>query len=94
MQKTPTKKGLTALFFACLRKNNYASGSFLFHQRKRAKAGSTIMAPNMFTTNIKVSKIPMSIWNLSDENTHVLTPIASVIPVKRTALPRSFNAAK
>ena len=57
----------------------YASGSFLFHHRNLASAGSTIIAPSMFTTNINVSKMPISIWNLSEENTHVLTPIASVI---------------
>ncbi len=36
--------------------------------------------------------MPISIWNLRVENTHVLTPIAKVIPVNNTAQPRFFKA--
>ena len=61
-------------------------------QNTAASAGRIIMAPNIFTTNMKVSRIPMSIWNLSAEKNQVLTPIANVRPVNITALPRSTNA--
>ena len=36
------------------------------------------MAPSIFTTNMNVNNIPMSIWNLSAEKNQVLTPIANV----------------
>ena len=35
----------------------------------------------------------MSAWNFKLENSHVLTPIASVRPVKTTAAPVSLRAA-
>ena len=41
----------------------------------------------MFTTKRNVSRMPTSAWNLSGENTHVTTPIASVMPVKMTLAP-------
>ena len=41
----------------------------------------------MFTRNMKVSRMPMSAWNLSGEKIQVPTPMASVMPVKRTPLP-------
>ena len=53
-----------------------------------ASAGSSRIAPSMFTTNRNVSMMPMSAWNLSGENTQVTTPIASVMPVKMTRCTR------
>ena len=41
----------------------------------------------MFTKNMKVSMMPMSAWNCSGENTQVITPIASVMPVKMMLAP-------
>src|SRR5690606_19317322 len=55
--------------------------------RKRARAGSSHIAPTMFQRNMKVSIKPMSAWNLIAEKTQVKTPIARQIPVKMTALP-------
>src|SRR4029077_2122707 len=52
-----------------------------------ASAGSRMMAPSMFTKNMKVSMIPMSAWNCSGENTQVTTPMASVMPVKMMLAP-------
>ena len=54
---------------------------------RQARAGSNRMAPSMLTRNMKVSRIPMSAWNLSGEKIQVATPIASVTPVKTTPLP-------
>ena len=61
-------------------------------QKIAAIAGSIIIAPNIFTKNMKVNNIPISIWNLSAEKNQVLTPIANVCPVNITALPRSTKA--
>lgn len=49
------------------------------------------MAPTMFQRNMKVSRNPMSAWNLIGENAQVATPMDRVIPVKDTALPVVFN---
>ena len=43
---------------------------------------------------MKESSNPMSAWNLSAENTQVLTPMANVSPVTRTALPVPFKVWK
>src|SRR5690554_2764090 len=59
--------------------------------RKRASAGSSHRAPNMFHRNMKVSRIPMSAWNLMSEKIQVATPMARVKPVKVTALPVVFS---
>src|SRR5690554_6153542 len=59
--------------------------------RKRASAGSSHRAPNMFQRNMKVSRIPMSAWNLMSEKIQVATPMARVKPVKVTALPVVFS---
>src|SRR3546814_15312046 len=50
-------------------------------------AGISTSAPNMFQRNMKVSRIPMSAWNLIGENAQVTTPEASVTPTSETALP-------
>src|SRR6185503_16222362 len=47
-----------------------------------ASAGSSTIAASMFTRNMNVSITPMSAWNFNGENTHVATPMASVMPVK------------
>src|SRR5690606_24260827 len=62
--------------------------------RKRANAGSSHSAPIMFQRNIKVSRIPISAWNLIDEKIQKTTPRASVIPVKATALPVVFRVSR
>ena len=75
--------------------DNYSINEFIdFFPKIVESAGNTIIAPSMLTKNMNVSSIPMSTWNLRAENTQVLTPIANVIPVNNTALPRSFNAAR
>ena len=60
-------------------------------QHKVDKAGSNTMAANIFSRNINVSKIPISIWNLSAEKTKC-SPMPKVNPVKITAPPRSCKA--
>ena len=57
-------------------------------------AGSSSIAPSMFTRNMNVSMRPTSAWNLSGENTQVATPIASVMPVKKIAAPVTRRAAR
>ena len=57
-------------------------------------AGSSSIAPSMFTRNMNVSIRPTSAWNLSGENTQVATPIASVTPVKKIAAPVTRSAAR
>ena len=52
-----------------------------------ARAGSSTIAPSMFTRNMNVSMMPMSAWNFSGENTQVATPMASVMPVKMMLAP-------
>ena len=54
---------------------------------QHARAGSRTMAPTMFTRNMKVSKMPMSAWNLSGEKIQVATPTARVIAVNTTPVP-------
>jgi hypothetical protein len=46
----------------------------------------------MFHTNMKVSRMPMSAWNLIGENAHVMTPAASVMPTSATTLPVNCTA--
>ena len=52
-----------------------------------ARAGSSTIAPSMFTRNMNVSMMPMSAWNFSGENTQVATPMARVMPVKMMLAP-------
>ena len=59
--------------------------------KNAARAGRRITAPSILNKNIKVSNIPMSAWNWSADINQVLTPMASVNPVKKTALPVKFN---
>jgi 3-hydroxybutyryl-CoA dehydrogenase len=59
--------------------------------RKRASAGSSHRAPNMFHSSMKVSMSPMSAWNLMAEKIQVQTPIARHSPVNSTALPVDFS---
>ena len=46
----------------------------------------------MFQTNMNVSRIPMSAWNLIGENAQVTTPAASVTPTSATTLPVNWTA--
>ena len=39
------------------------------------------MAATIFTTNMKVSMMPMSAWNFRSEKIHIATPTASVSAV-------------
>ena len=56
-----------------------------------ANAGMSTIAPTIFQRNMKVSRNPISAWNLMGEKAQVATPTARVIPVKETALPLVFN---
>src|SRR5690606_10967062 len=77
-----------AAFWSC---SSYQLRIFSGRIRKRARAGSSHRAPNMFHRNMKVSRIPISAWNLIAEKIQVTTPMASVKPVKVTALPVVFS---
>ncbi|MNJ79709.1 hypothetical protein D3C77_778150 [compost metagenome] len=59
---------------------------------KLDKAGIRISAPNMFQMNMKVSRMPMSAWNLIGDQTHVPTATAMVIPIRATTLPVNISA--
>ena len=61
-------------------------------QKIEAIEGKRIIAPNIFSKNIKESRMPMSIWNFRAEKIQVLTPIARVNPVNITALPVVWSA--
>ena len=50
------------------------------------------MAMIMLIMNMKVSKMPMSAWNLRSENDHVATPTDKVMAVKMVATPTSRSA--
>ena len=41
----------------------------------------------MFHTNMNVSRMPMSAWNLIGEKAQVTTPAARVTPTSATTLP-------
>ena len=48
---------------------------------QRHRAGRKMIAATIFTTNMKVSMMPMSAWNFRSEKIHIATPTARVSAV-------------
>ncbi|MNW69121.1 hypothetical protein D3C74_480580 [compost metagenome] len=60
--------------------------------RKYDSAGIRISAPSMFHRNMKVSRMPMSAWNLMGDQTQHTTPAARVMPTSPTTRPVKATA--
>src|SRR5206468_182993 len=61
-------------------------------RRKCESAGIRTNAPTMFQRSMKVSRTPMSAWNLIGDHAQVTTPAARVIPTSATTLPVNATA--
>src|SRR3990167_7421068 len=86
-KKSPVLNDLTPGLFVTATIYALAAAFFFWNlSRKSAIAGSSHIAPTMFQTNMKVSRMPMSARNLMSENAQVPTHSASDTAVKVMAL--------
>jgi hypothetical protein len=60
--------------------------------RKCESAGIRTNAPTIFQRNMKVSKIPISAWNLIGDHAQVTTAAANVTPMSAITFPVKFKA--